>query len=112
MCAADQDRCAERCSSEDERRTLKGYSNAPVACRLVGNDREGVDRQSAVEVERVWQPDLIRARPALPETTDNSEAALWRRGECSGRGVDGTLDRAIFNHQQHLPRQIDLECAS
>jgi hypothetical protein len=83
-----------------------------MACRLVGNDREGVDRQSTVEVERVWQPDLIRARPALPETTDNSEAALWRRGECSGRGVDGTLDRAIFNHQQHLPRQIDLECAS
>src|SRR4030095_7574869 len=74
-CTPDQDRCTEWRCSEHEGRFFDWYPNAAATGWLVGNDPRGVDRPPAVEVERVWQPDVIGGRPAHPFADEHREAS-------------------------------------
>jgi hypothetical protein len=69
-----------------------------------------VNGQSAVKVERIRQPEVIRPRPALSEASDDGEAAV-RSWERRSRGdVNCASDSTIFDNQQHLTGQIDRQC--
>lgn len=85
-------------------------ADAAVACGPVGNNGEAVDRPAAVEVERVWQPHVVGARPALSFAPDDDKAAAWGcvRWRC-GRRMDYLFDCVVFDDQEHLSVEIDLE---
>ena len=92
--AADQDRRTDRRCLEDEGCILSRDPNAAVTGGLVGNDGEGVDREPAMEVERVRQPDVIGARPASSDATGHGETSCGRRQRRSCRRVHDASNRA------------------
>jgi hypothetical protein len=110
--APDHNRRPERSRSEDKRAIFDWDANAAVTCGPVRNDGGGVDRQAAMEIQRVWKPELKRLRPALQHPPDDGEVSDRRRREGSARDVDRASKRAPFDDEQHLAAEIDLERSS
>src|SRR5213082_2665533 len=76
------------------------------------NVRVGVERDSAVEVARVGQPDLVGDRPGGPLLAEDREASGRSLVSAfAAGGVERAHDLAVLDQQCHPLRAVNLRSA-